>query len=71
MTYTNKASVKAYLDITGTGDDALFDSLINRAQEAINSFCGGRVFESDSNTTRNFTVGVDTEGRWLYLDEEP
>lgn len=69
MTYTNVPQVKLYLDITEPDDDALLDSLIDYAQKAIDGYTG-RSFEASADSTRYFTVGVDTEGRMLYLDED-
>jgi hypothetical protein len=69
MAYTTTALVKAYLGISGNGDDTLIGNLIARAQAVIDASTN-RTFEADTNTTRYFAVGVDTDGRYLYLDED-
>ena len=69
MAYTTAALVKSYLGITGTGDDTLLGLLIVQAQDAIDDYTQ-RTFEAASDTTRLYTVGVDTDGRYLYLDED-
>ena len=69
MAYTSSGQVKSYLDISGTGDDTLIDTLIESAQKTIDSYTG-RTFESSTDATRYFTVGVDTEDDMLYLDED-
>lgn len=69
MAYTTAALVKTYADVTGSGDDTLITALIARAQSTIDHYTG-RTFEASADTTRKFTVGVDTEGRMLYLDED-
>lgn len=68
MAYCTKAQVKAYLDISGTGDDDLIDALIARAQKVIDSYTG-QTFEASTNTTREFSVLDDVEGRILWLDK--
>lgn len=70
MAYTEYDDVKTYAGINGSGDDALISDLIGRAQAAIDAYTG-RTFETGtSDTTRKFTVGIDTEGKILYLDED-
>lgn len=69
MAYTSVAQVKLYLDISETDDDQLLGDLIDYAQKAIDGYTG-RSFEASADSTRYFTVGVDTEGRMLYLDED-
>lgn len=68
MAYCTNSDVKTYLGISSTSDDTLLTSLISRAQAAIDTHCR-RTFES-STDTREFTVGVDTEDRMLYFDED-
>lgn len=68
-TYVSVADLKAYLGVTGTADDALLTSLIARAEKAIEVYCG-RSFTCAADTTRNFTVGVDTDGDTLWFDED-
>lgn len=69
MAYTTTANIKNYLGITGAADDILLASLIARAEQTIDSYCG-RTFEAGADDTREFTVGEDTEGDTLYLDED-
>ena len=69
MAYTTVANLKSYLGVTGTTDDALLGYLVNRAQQAIDSYCG-RTFESSADATHKFTVGVDTDDNILYLDDD-
>ena len=69
MAYTTAALLKTYLGATGSGDDALLTALIARAQSAIDHYTG-RTFEASGDTTRKFTVGVDTDGNMLYFDED-
>lgn len=69
MAYTTAALLKTYLGVTGSGDDTLLTALIARAQSAIDHYTG-RTFEASADTTRKFTVGVDTDGRMLYFDED-
>jgi hypothetical protein len=67
--YTTIDELKAYLGVTTGGDDALLTALVERAQKAIETHTH-RVFEAASDTTRTFTVGVDTDGRALYFDRD-
>ena len=69
MAYTTAALVKTYLSVTGTGDDALLTTLAGAAQAWIDAFCS-RTFEAAADTTRRYTVGRDTDGRILYLDDD-
>jgi len=68
MVYCTKAQVKAYQGISGSTDDDLIDDLIDRVQAKIDTVCQ-RTFEAASNTVHKFTVGEDTDGDELYLDE--
>jgi len=69
MAYTTIALVKAYLGITGAGDDALLTNLLDQACTAIDSHCQ-RTFSASADSTRYYTVGQDTRGPDLYLDED-
>jgi hypothetical protein len=69
MAYADVDQLKTYLGITDTGDDGLLSDLLHRSQKAIESFTG-RIFEVSEQTFRYYTVGVDTDGRVLYLDED-
>jgi hypothetical protein len=63
--YTTWAAVKTYLDITGTGDDALGALLVNRVTDAIDRYCRRR-FRAVT-ATRTFDV---PEGDTLFLDDD-
>lgn len=69
MAYTTVADLKAYLGISVSSDDILLTSLIARAQAAIDAYCS-RTFEASTDTTRYYTVGVDTDGDMLHLDRD-
>lgn len=66
MAYTDVEALKAYLGIDGSEDDALLDSLIGRAQAAIETYCG-RKFEASASTTKYYDV---TGSRTLFLDDD-
>jgi hypothetical protein len=70
MAYTTNTDVKTYIGgISGSGDDALLTVLITAAEAFIESWTGWD-FEASSNSTRNFTVGRDTEGPYtLWFDD--
>jgi hypothetical protein len=70
MAYTTNTAVKAYANITGTGDDTLLTTLIARAQKQIDMYCG-RTFEA-SDTIRYFNALTQTHEnrRILYLDTD-
>lgn len=65
--YVTIQQLKPYLGITGTGDDELLDRLIFAAQRYIETD-RGYSFMVISDTTRYFTVGVDTDGPTLNFD---
>jgi len=65
LDYTTWAAVKTYLDISGTGDDALGALLVNRVTDAIDRYCRRR-FRAVT-ATRTFDVPV---GDTLFLDED-
>ena len=70
MAYTSYSAVNTYLGTSAAGDNTLISDLITRAQSVIDTYTG-RTFEHSSvGATRYFTVGVDTEGRTLYVDED-
>ena len=69
MAYCTTAQVKAYLGNTTASDDTLLDELIPRAQAAIDAYCH-RAFEATSDTTRTFDADRDTDGPFLYFDED-
>ena len=53
MAYTDASTLKQYLDITSSTDDALLTSLIARAQKAIDTYTQ-RTFEASADTTKYF-----------------
>ena len=63
--YTTWAAVKTYLDISGTGDDALGALLVNRVTDAIDRYCRRR-FRAVT-ATRYFDV---PSGDTLFLDDD-
>ena len=69
MAYTTVANLRTYLNVDSATDDTLLASLIARAQKAIDSYCG-HTFEAAADSTRYYTVGIDTDGDTLYLDED-
>ena len=70
MAYTTESAVRTYLGITTTGDATLLTSLIARAQAAIDTYTQRTFEHSTTGATRYFTVGEDTYGRILVLDED-
>ena len=68
MAYTTYAGVKNYLGIASSADDALFTTLIDRAQAAIDNHCR-RTFEAGSDTTRLVSV-EDADGLTLVLADD-
>lgn len=52
-----------------TDNDPLITDTITRAQKAVETYTN-RVFEASADSTRTFTVGVDTDGRTLYFDKD-
>lgn len=69
MAYTTAADLKTYLGITASTDDTLLTALIARAQKAIDMRCA-RIFEASGDTTRYFDAVRDTDGYYLYFDED-
>lgn len=69
MAYTSTSDVKAYLGITGSGDDTLIDAFVAAAQAAVDQYYL-RTFEASTNTTRYFDAVRDVQGRRLTLDRD-
>lgn len=70
MAYITVPVAKDYIGgLDGTGDDALLSVLIDAAEVFIENYTE-RDFKAATDTTRNFTVGRDTEGRHLWFDED-
>ena len=70
MAYCTVTDVKEYLDIEGADDDALLNDLIERALKAIDSHTRRTFEDPGADETREFTVGVDTNGLELLFDED-
>lgn len=70
MAYTTESAVRSYLGSTSTGDATLLTSLIARAQAAIDTYTQRHFEHSSVAATHYFTVGSDTYGRVLVLDED-
>ena len=71
--YTTTAEIKRLLGISSTGDDTLIGEIITDAEKFIDQRTGrtfGTVGSAIAATARNFTVGVDTRGLVLYLDDD-
>ena len=69
MAYCTTEQVRTYLGVSGTADDGLLAELVTFSQAAIDSYCR-RTFEAAADSDRYFTVGRDTEGRWLWFDQD-
>jgi len=69
MSYTDTSAVKAYLGVTGSGDDTLIDAFVTAAQAAIDQYFL-RTFEASTNTVRYFDAVRDVSGRRLTLDRD-
>lgn len=67
MAYTDVATLKTYLAISGSGDDVLLGTLIDRAQAIIDQETQ-TTFEATSDTTRYFDAVADVRGRTLRFD---
>ena len=70
MTYATTADIKAYLGISGTGDDVLLADLLQSAGAAIDTYTN-RAFAVTGDTTRYLdAVGDHIRGYTLYLDRD-
>lgn len=70
MSYATTADVKAYLGISGSGDDVLLADLTQAAAALIDTYTG-RTFAVTSDTTRYIdAIGDHVRGYLLYLDED-
>jgi len=67
--YTTLDEVKAYLSISGEGDDALLTTLIDRASRLIEDHTG-RWFYADERTRVYDAVGSHIVGNLLLLDAD-
>ena len=68
MAYATASLMRSYAGIKGAGDDGLLATFADAANTHVDKYCR-RTFEG-SDTDRFFTVGRDTEGRWLWFDED-
>ena len=69
MAYCTNTDVKNYLNISGSGDDALLTTLISRAQQMIDTFTD-TTFEASGDTTHYLDTLADVDGDTLYLDAQ-
>jgi hypothetical protein len=70
MAYTTVGDVKQYLGISESTDDALIGTLIDAAQQAIDTYCR-RTFEASADSTRYFDYSPQCiQGPDLWLDED-
>ena len=69
MAYATIGAIKAYLDITGMGDDDLISDLNDDATTAIETHTD-RIFRVDDNSTRNFDSCADVDGLTLFVDHD-
>jgi hypothetical protein len=67
MAYTDAATLKNYLGIVETEDDALLAAMIARAQAVIDAYCR-QTFEAAADSTRYFDPTLDSDGTTLWLD---
>ena len=67
MAYATTSDLKAYLGLTGTADDALLLSCMQRAQSMVDTHCD-QVFEASADTTRYFDAVEDVADAVLHLD---
>lgn len=70
MAYTAFSTVQTYLGMSTTGDAALITRLISSAQAVIDTYTGRTFEHSTTAATHYFTVGVDTDGLSLHLDDD-
>lgn len=69
--YTTLSSLKTYLAIATTTDDALLTDLIARSGAIIDAYCG-RAFEAAADSTRTLDAqrDVSDDRRTLYIDAD-
>ena len=68
MAYLTAGQFKAYRDISSSDDDSLIEDLIDRAEQAIDSYTN-RTFEG-TNDDRTFDTHRDTDGGVLWVYRE-
>jgi hypothetical protein len=72
-TYATPAEIKRLLGISSTNADQLIGEILSDVVRRIDQYTGrtfGDVDATPSDTTRYFTVGEDTDGQTLYLDDD-
>lgn len=69
MAYTTVQAIKAYSKIDSSTDDALLETLIDAAQQIIDSYAR-RTFEADTSVTHVFDAAENVLGRTLHLDAD-
>jgi len=69
MAYADVDDLKTYLDISGTGDDLLLSSLIDRAQVLVENITR-RDFEVLEDSTRYFDAVEDVDGKTLWVEDD-
>lgn len=71
MAYCTVSDVKTWLNIPAgtTGDDTLLSTLIDQAQQTIDTYCNRR-FEASADAEHLFNAVADVDGLTLYLDDD-
>lgn len=67
--YSSLESLKVYLGIETSADDALLGDLIGRASAVVDALCN-RTFRADEDHTRGFDALTEVDGRTLWLDAD-
>ena len=70
MAYASIAQLRAYLGIDVNDDDPLMESLLTRAQSAIDQHVH-RTFEATADSTKYFDAERDTSENYMVLDWTP
>lgn len=70
MAYASIAQLRAYLGIDVNDDDPLMESLLTRAQSAIDQHVH-RTFEATADSTKYFDAERDTSEHYMVLDWTP
>ena len=70
MAYASVAQLRAYMGLDVNDDDPLLESLLTRAQFAIDNYTH-RTFEAAADTTKLFDAEQDTSDHYMVLDWTP
>ena len=70
MAYASVAQLRAYLGLDVNDDDPLLESLLARAQMAIDNYTH-RTFEATADTTKFFDAQLDTSEHYMVLGWTP